>query len=380
MGTPGNSEGATGSEEPLTKWKKLVSHPGWWLTATLVLLIVAVGSALTAPEVLPLWAFPLLIGVVVLMAGIIFVFPRSVLNASGVGDEVDKVNAVRTTLLQAVGGLAAVFLGIFAYSQLLETGKQVEIAGRSQTDQVLTSAIGDLGSEQSIVRTGGAYVLKSLAEKHPDYREMSYTLLVNMIRDRSHLATPEQVPLEAALLNSDPDVGIAQLDDPVVGQNSLRRRAADLYAALRVLQSRELLPGGVLFALGLNDTDLRGAVIADADFRSADLRGARLDWADARSNAADEKGADFRCAYLQGTVLFGAHLEDSDFRGAQFDSATVFTPKKLEDSVGFPFLGRAVFDNSTTFTEGGRQLSSEEMVERLKALGMRHQAGKGSCS
>jgi hypothetical protein len=164
------------------------------------------------------------------------------------------------------------------------------------------------------LRTGAAYLLKNLSKDHPDYRELAYTLLANAIRDHSKTEELTTDPGELARLEN----------DRFAGKSSLRPRAPDLYAALRVLMEREELPGGEAFALGLPDVDLRGAVILNGDFRDADLRGARLDWANARPD-----GADSRCAFLQGANLFGAHLENSDFRGAQLDASMMLTPKSV---------------------------------------------------
>jgi hypothetical protein len=211
------------------------------------------------------------------------------------------------------------------------------------------------------LRTGAAYLLKNLSKDHPDYRELAYTLLANAIRDHSKTEELTTDPGELARLEN----------DRFAGKSSLRPRAPDLYAALRVLMEREELPGGEAFALGLPDVDLRGAVILSGDFRDADLRAARLDWANARPD-----GADSRCAFLQGANLFGAHLENSDFRGAQLDASMMLTPKSVSQ---VSFLQNATFDDSTTFADADGQLPPEEARRRLTDLGMRYQSGRTNC-
>lgn len=346
------------------------------LTMAGLLFALAIVLVAATPQRSLVWAAPLVVAVLVLVSGVLFTFPRPLLERSMGNFKVEEVNSVRTTLIQAVGGVAAALLGILAYRQLVATGTQVDIARRSQTDQVLTNAISNLGHEQPIVRTGGAYVLRSLAHEHPQYRDPSYTLLTNLIRDRTHFRRPEAPgPEDKTTL---PDMDLAtfgqQRDDPMVGQKSLRRRVPDVYAALEVLRSRDVLPDGTVFALGLNDADLRGATISGADFVDADMRGARLDWADARP-----EGAHFQCASLQGAVLLGADLADSDFRGAHLDSDMVIGPKSLPEAARRRVLSGARFDDSTAFVENGIQLSPELTAKRLTDLGMTHVPGRFEC-
>jgi uncharacterized protein YjbI with pentapeptide repeats len=85
----------------------------------------------------------------------------------------------------------------------------------------------------------------------------------------------------------------------------------------------------LLQGAGLQDTDLKGAVLPkanlmDADFSQADRSEARLEHARlsvAKLKGARLAGADLRYAYLDSAHLEGAHLENADLAGAVLTGA-----------------------------------------------------------
>jgi len=222
-------------------------------------------------------------------------------------------NEVRTTVLQALGGLAVLAGAVLAFQQLTEDRQQAnatrELTLQGQASERFTRAIDQLGSDRREVQLGGIYGLERIAQQAPDNRLAVTEVLVAYLRRR--VPTPAKPP---------PD------DSPVKG---LRVRASDAQAVLTVLGRRQVAqddPPLDLAALDLRRADLRRADLRFAelllaDFRRADLSGAALTEADL--GGADLGGADVAGADLSGAILVGVDLGNADLTGADLSGARI---------------------------------------------------------
>jgi uncharacterized protein YjbI with pentapeptide repeats len=222
-------------------------------------------------------------------------------------------NAVRNTMVQAVGGLVVLLTFGVGFGQLM-------VARRGQLVDRFTKTIEQLG-ESIDVRIGAIYALQQIAER-PEYaRPVAETLL-------AYLKT-----------NAAEGVGASQRDEDEAGSRSVLssdvtghrvRLRPDLQAALRVLvvdglwkratSSRLDLSFITVRYADLSRVDLSGAVLLGAILDGSNLRGANLSTADLRR--AGFAGADLRTADLTGADLSGAQLT-----GARLDNA------RLHDSL-----------------------------------------------
>jgi len=91
-------------------------------------------------------------------------------------------NAVRSTLLQGLGGLLA--LGGVAFGAVV-TLRQVRASSEVRSIDLFSKAIDQLASDQVSVRHGGVYALEQLSELDPRYRGHAHALLTAFVRERA---------------------------------------------------------------------------------------------------------------------------------------------------------------------------------------------------
>lgn len=229
-------------------------------------------------------------------------------------------NDARTTLLQGLGGLAVLVGVFFSYRQLQHNRRQLEhsiqtsreqhqLDQQGQITERFTRAIDHLGHERLDVRLGGIYALERLTNDSPRDRAPVAEVLSAFVR--GHAPWPpirkEQPPADA----------------PLDAVRPLREWAPDVQAALTVLGRCERPRGGPR-RLDLTSTDLRHALLSEANLQLTDLTGARL------------QGADLYRAQLQGAKLVGARLQGAYLVGAQLQDAILEAPAlpgvELEDA------------------------------------------------
>src|SRR6266511_179612 len=237
-------------------------------------------------------------------------------------------NAVRTTLLQGLGGVVLLVGAYFTYRQVrisleqLELARQqaqrsdervreqLQIAQQGQITERFTRAIDQLGHTQLDVRLGGIYALERIARDSSADRATIGEVLTAFVR--SHAPWPPRLPGQY--------VGAAPIDEVP----ELQVRAADVQACLTVLGR-----GGFARAaqdqrdrLDLHAVDLRHANLVRAHLERASLWDAHLEGAylgDAHLEEANLLDAHLEGASLEGAELRGAHLE-----GALADERTVW--------------------------------------------------------
>ncbi|UJW36925.1 pentapeptide repeat-containing protein (plasmid) [Saccharothrix sp. AJ9571] len=190
--------------------------------------------------------------------------------------------ALRTALLQAVGGILLVFGAVTAWRQMLVARGQQRVGRRVAVTEAFAKAVEQLAKEEALaMRLGGVYAMDRIADDDPAERPRIAEILSAFVRDGA------------------PDAG------------ELPR---DVLAGLRVLARREWtvgvdlagtrLSGARLPGARLGDAVLSGADLSDANLRGAVLRGADLSKTDLRR--ADVSGADLRAANLADTLLSAA--------------------------------------------------------------------------
>jgi hypothetical protein len=229
-------------------------------------------------------------------------------------------NDARATLLQGLGGLAVLVGVFFSYRQLQHNRRQLEHsikAGREQhqLDQQgqiterFTRAIDQLGHERLDVRVGGIYALERLTNDSP--RDQAPIAEVLSAFVRGHAPWPptgkDQPPAGA----------------PLDAVRPLREWAPDVQAALTVLGRCERPRDGPR-RLDLTNTDLRHALLGEANLQHTDLTGARLQGADLYcTQLQDAKfvGACLQGAYLVGAQLQGAILKAEELPGVELEDA-----------------------------------------------------------
>jgi len=209
-------------------------------------------------------------------------------------ERLKAVNDVRSTLLQALGGLLALSgAGLGAYL----TFRQLQLNRESRSIDLFTRAIEQLAVEHEATRHGAVYGLERLADLDPRYRGHIHALLTSFICLR--------VPWEPGTPRR--EGGLAN----------------DVAAAFAVLSRGSVLEAGAgseLERVDLRGADLTGLAIPRVCFAGANLEGAVL--RDAKLAGATLTGADLRDADLRGADLTGADLTDARLAGVRADGAT----------------------------------------------------------
>jgi uncharacterized protein YjbI with pentapeptide repeats len=195
-------------------------------------------------------------------------------------------NDLRTTILQAIVGLAVLAGAVLGFQQLTEDRQQAtatrQLTLQGQASERFTRAVDQLGNTRREVQLGGIYGLEQIAQQAPDNRLPVTEVLVAYVHRR--------VPRPA---KPRPDTDMFE---------ELRVRAPDVQAALTVLGRRQIAPTDP--RLDLTALDLRGADLRGLNFSQADL------------SLADLVGADLRGADLQNGLFLEANLGGGPHRRA----------------------------------------------------------------
>jgi hypothetical protein len=264
-------------------------------------------------------ALAILIWLVVVIFPPLFDPPRDFPSKA---DALRSQNDVRTTLLQAVGGLlvltSAIIGAYFTLQTLRNTQEQLDIARSSQVTERFTRAVEQLGSNTLDVRLGGIQALARIARDSKEDCLAVVDILSAYVR--THSPWPP----------SHPDIidkGASQGGIP-----PLKKRSPDIQAILTILGG--LPREATTVKIDLVGTDLRHANLVSARIAGADLSGARMvvanlesaDLSDTKLMFADLGWANLRDAQLRGAALNsanlgGARLHAADLRGANLQEA-----------------------------------------------------------
>lgn len=219
-------------------------------------------------------------------------------------EQLKAENDVRTTLLQALAGIAlltgAVFTGRTYVLNRESSSRQFALDRQGQVTERFTKAIDQLGSESLDVRLGGIYALERIAQESERDHWPIVEVLTAFVRERARWVEPDdgETKPEAEQL-SGPD--------------------ADVQAVLTVLGRRNRDQEREDQHLQLAFTDLRSSNLRRAHLEGASLQRAHLEAASLEE--AHLEGANLLHAYLEGADLSKAHLEDAYLGEARLEQA-----------------------------------------------------------
>jgi hypothetical protein len=266
----------------------------------------------------------LILTAIVGLFGLVVLLPPAIVGldlAGRVLDGTDYVSAVvsaRTSVLQALGGLAVIVGAYAAWRRLVLNAEEVRVLHDGQLTDRFLRAVDQLGNNNIDVRVGGIFALARVARNSPEDANAVIATLSAFIRGHSPWPPesssrfPDDIPTDTiwSLAAREPDVQIAlttlgkvshALDGEWIRLQNTDLRAARLseynldYALL--VDSR--LRGSRAWRVSLVGADLRRCDFRDAELRHADLRYASL------------FGADLRGAELEGAKLDGAEADES---------------------------------------------------------------------
>ncbi|NHU43014.1 pentapeptide repeat-containing protein [Rhodococcus sp. A14] len=257
-----------------------------------------------------------MLGFVALSLAVVIVIPWLLVSPEDLTKEqlLEARNGIRSTLLQAIAGLAVGSGAIVAWRKLQderEAGvKQRELEREGQITDRLTHAIDQLGSEKLQVRIGGMFALERIARDSARDQDAIVEVLTAFVR--------EQAPLRPELDNRS-------------HEDTDARPPADVQAALTVLARRAPDNDSPNLELHLNDCSLANAVLFDAALEGAWLHRtclakaglARAHLNDARLISSHLEGADLRNAELRKADLTSVHLQGANLTGADLTEAKV---------------------------------------------------------
>jgi hypothetical protein len=244
-------------------------------------------------------------------------------------ERVTATNSARTTLLQAIAGLA-VGLGAYAAWQRVRVNEEELRATRDgQITERYSRAVEHLGASSVDIRMGGVHALARVARNSPADADTIVALLCSFVRAHSPWppGSPGQPPMEStidqigtlAIRGNDVQAAVTALGR--IERTRLTERIAIPHVDLR----RARLDGLALEQTNLEHVSLvrarlRKTVLRAARLRGADLRGADLRDADLRDS--DLRSADLRTALLDGALLSGARADIETRWPERFDPAT----------------------------------------------------------
>jgi uncharacterized protein YjbI with pentapeptide repeats len=262
-------------------------------------------------------------------------------------------NAIRTTLLQGIGGLL-LFVGAGVSLWQLRVTREGQITDR------FTRAIDQLGNGQREVRIGGIYALERIAKNSvPDRRAISEVLSA-YVRERAPWPPRDSDKQIAPGADSshqeaeDKDTNPRSIGEVPI----LAIRAADVQAAMTVLGRRSPLPEDPA-VLRLFNVDLRKALLRGANLEGASLARAHLEAIDfieanlEKANlietclsGANLMKANLNSAQLIGSDLSSAHLEGADLTNANLENATLRKAHLHQTNLGKEQLTGAILDGA----------------------------------
>ena len=234
--------------------------------------------------------------------------------------QIDSENAIRTSLIQGIGGTVLLAGLYFTYQNLRATQRSISIAEDKQVTERFSTAVGMLGSSSMHTRLGGIYALERIAKDSAgDYLQVMEDLTA-FVREES----PWPPKVKDSAIND--TTGPVKLPDSAECEQSealLTKTPAlstDVQAVITVLgRLKPSYQEGDTRRVDLSETDLRRLKAKKANFKGFDLRGAHLEGADLRE--AHFEGANLNYAYLRGATLWEAHLEGAQMKNAHLERA-----------------------------------------------------------
>jgi uncharacterized protein YjbI with pentapeptide repeats len=329
-------------------WRRIPTH---WLPT-----LAGVGAILLALFVL--WGGP-------------WLFTRHPDQGLTAEQELTAKNDVRTTLVQAVAGLAVASGAIVTYRAFrhsrVEQDRAYQLNQSHQLTQTFTQAVEQLGHEQAPVRLGALYSLMSLAQDNPARRQtvvdvlcaylrMPYTPPTSAVEPAAAATAPRESGLAAGGGHGRGGTGAAQ--ELQVRQTAQRLLADHLR---RDGNSQQTAPVDTFWpgiSLDLTGATLVGfllydATVVNARFTESTFVGdAEFDQAEFSGLVSFDRAIFSDSAIFRGTSFSGRALfRRTTFSGAAwFDRATFHEPAIFH---GADFRGVASFDGTAFASAAG---------------------------
>jgi hypothetical protein len=283
----------------------------------------------------------------------------------------DSENAIRTGLIQGIGGTVLLIGLYFTYQNLRATQRNVAIAEDKQVTERFSKAVDMLSSSSLHTRLGGIYALERIAnDSDKDYRQVM-EVLTAFVREESPwppkdavrsgvveekaadqiaAAQPEEaLPAEPSVVAAgktsqsvEPQAGFPEWKEQESFVVSLPRLRTDIQAIMTVLGRRKHRYGKGEWEtqrLDLRKTDLRklyarranltGVILVEAHLEGADMEEVHLERAwlsevhleEAWLPKAHLEEAELWQAYLEKTNLSQTHLQKASLRSAHLEEA-----------------------------------------------------------
>lgn len=299
-----------------------------------------------------------MVAFLVLLVACITVFPAWLLNATtahgtlNTSDRVTDENAIRTTLVQVLGGVFLLTAAFFSW-RTIQLGREGQLTDR------YTKAVEQLGAATTAVRTGGVFALERLAKNSPHDRGTITEVLACFARATSqgedaalHSASIQAALVvlgrrhsyDAAVASTELNLHRVKADHSYLANLSLARSdlsGADLSEA--DLSGSDLskvnLTGATLERAKLSNARLSGAVLAGANLKHAILTSADLSTAnltDAKLDSANLISANLSDADLSAAKFPGANVSGADLTGAIISSDTIWETAIGDSKVSWP--------------------------------------------
>lgn len=253
-------------------------------------------------------------------------------------------NAVRGTLLQAIGG-AFLLGGLYVTWRTFDLNRQGHVTDR------FTKAIDQLGSDRPDVQLGGIYALERIArDSEPDHSPIVEVLTAFVRLHAPWSAVGPQVGASTAggKLRPAPQVQAALT---VLGRRHVHQDEPGLKLRLSGLDLRGVsLRGGHFEQARLRGTHLEGAYLEGAQLQGAKLRGAQLQNADFESDP--DPDLTLPAANLEGASLEGANLSGAKMRGANLSGANMRSVILSGAEIEGANLSRIAYDETTVWPQG----------------------------
>jgi hypothetical protein len=235
-------------------------------------------------------------------------------------------NDIRTTMVQAIGGLLLIVGAVTAWKQLqvgqqqlqhnFETTKRsLQLDNDRQITEQFGRAIDHLGTDNINVRLGGIYTLERLlSSEQIDYRQIT-EILVAYIRHHAYWAADEAENFVGAL---------AEGRDPTPPRTRrLHERLPDVQAVIDVLGRQPGPRDDIRRSILLFNVDLGRAILARGNFRSFTFINANL-------GGCQCQGGDFRKAAFRLTDFGYAEVGRAQFQQAAFARCSLRDVRGLE--------------------------------------------------
>jgi hypothetical protein len=325
----------------------------WWQRIPSWLLWALAALAAVALLLFVLWVGP-------------WLFTRHPSHGLTAEQQLKAKNDVRTTLVQAVAGLAVAGGAIVTYRTFRQTRNEQDRAYKLNQSQQVTEtyakAVEQLGHAQAPVRLGAMYSLERLAQNNPARRPTVVDVLCAYLRMPYTPPTPDKSSGRWARRMLAPGRGANEDRRRDAAQERQVRQTAQRLLAQHLRPPRDgsrdaqsiVASHEVDFWPGMS-LDLTGATLVDLDLMDTSVVHATF------SEAAFSGDANFQGATFSGNARFGEATFSGNawFRGATFSSVALFTGATFSREAWFrgatfssvASFGMAIFSGDASFDE-----------------------------